>query len=170
MQDHPAYIPRAIPYLVGGTAAEPQIRRSGHIVQDRLLRSLRGAEIPQLSVWDAPCPAAWLQHWLQSWRPGTDSRLSAQAGHILGCLVMCERPCALPTADACRWLLLLLSRLLSTRLRPSFTELARTLQGMARARSGRAPAWPLVSGQRAIPGLSPARTLAPSAAIRASWR
>jgi hypothetical protein len=56
-----------------------QIRRSGHIVQDRLLRSLRWADIPQLSVWDAPCSAAWLQ----SWRPGANSRSSAdQAGHI----------------------------------------------------------------------------------------
>jgi hypothetical protein len=52
------------------------IRRSGHIVQDRPLRSVRWADIPQLSVWDAPCPAAWLQHWLQSWRPGADPRPS----------------------------------------------------------------------------------------------
>src|SRR5215469_4108102 len=61
----------------------PQIRSSGHIVQGRLLRSLRWADIPQLSVWDAPCPAAWLQHWLQSWRPGADPRPSTfQAGQI----------------------------------------------------------------------------------------
>jgi hypothetical protein len=37
------------------------IRRSGHIVQDRPLWSLRWADIPQLSAWDAHCPAAWLQ-------------------------------------------------------------------------------------------------------------
>jgi len=52
------------------------IRRSGRIVQDRPLRSLRWADIPQLSAWDAPCPAAWQQCWQQSRRRGTDPRPS----------------------------------------------------------------------------------------------
>jgi hypothetical protein len=53
------------------------IRRSRHFVQDRLLRSLRWADIPQLPAWDAPCPAAWQQCWQQSRRPGADPRPSA---------------------------------------------------------------------------------------------
>jgi hypothetical protein len=45
---------------------------------------------------------------------GTDSpTVRFQAGHIPSCYMMCERPWVLPTADACRWLLLLLSPLLS---------------------------------------------------------
>jgi hypothetical protein len=47
---------------------EHLIRRSGHIVQDRPLRSVPWTDIPQLSAWDASCPAAWQQ----SRRPGAD--------------------------------------------------------------------------------------------------
>jgi hypothetical protein len=53
------------------------IRRSGQAVQDRPLRSVRWADIPQLSVRDRCCPAAWLQSWLQSPRNGADPRPSA---------------------------------------------------------------------------------------------
>ena len=62
----------------------------------------------------------------------------------------------LPIAVACRWSLLLLSRLLSAQalydgyLLP--LETARTLQGMTRVRSGQAPAWPLVSDRRGCRG------------------
>jgi hypothetical protein len=61
-------------------APDHQIRRSGHILRGRPLRSLSWADIPQLSAWDAPCPAAWQQCWLQSRRPGADPRPS-QASH-----------------------------------------------------------------------------------------
>ena len=33
------------------------------------MRSMRWADIPQLSARDASCPAAWQQCWQQSWRP-----------------------------------------------------------------------------------------------------
>ena len=46
------------------------IRRSGQVVQDRPLRSVRWADIPQLSTRDRRCPAAWLQ----SRRNGLDAR------------------------------------------------------------------------------------------------
>ena len=86
------------------------IRRSGHIVQDRPLRSLRWADIPLMSAWDAPCPAAWQQCWLQSRRPGADPRPSAfQAGHIPSWRGSCERYPLSPVAAGSRWLLLLLS-------------------------------------------------------------
>ena len=63
-------------------------------------------------------------------------RLSAfQAGHIPSCCIACWRPGVLPTADACRWLLLLLLRLLSAAAqRMDVSVTARTVQGMARAR------------------------------------
>jgi hypothetical protein len=44
----------------------PQIRRSGRVVQDRLLQSVRWPDIPQLSTRGGRCPAAWQQHWQQS--------------------------------------------------------------------------------------------------------
>ena len=53
--------------------------------------------------------------------------------------------CAVASASC--WLLRLLSPLLSTRRTPSSGKPTRTLQGMARVRSGQAPAWPLVSGR-----------------------
>ena len=84
--------------------------------------------------------------WLQSRRNGADPRPSAfQAGHIPSCYGSCERYALSPVAAVCRWSLLLLSPLLSTRRSPSGSKPTRTLQGMARVRSGQAPAWPLVS-------------------------
>ena len=71
------------------------IRRSEHIVQDRPSRSVCWADIPELSVRDRRCPAAWQQ---SSERNGTDPRPSAfQAGHIPSCCVSrCERGWVLP--------------------------------------------------------------------------
>jgi hypothetical protein len=87
-----------------------QIRRSGHIVQDRPYRPVRWADIPEPSAQDRRCPAAWQQ----SSRNGFDPRLSAfQAGHFPSWRGSCERYALSPVAAACRWLLLLLSRLLS---------------------------------------------------------
>jgi hypothetical protein len=60
-----------------------------------------------------------------------------QAGHIPSCGVSCECHALSPVADACRWLLLLLSA--------AVWVTTRTVQGMARFRSGQAPAWPLSS-------------------------
>ena len=68
-----------------------------------------------------------------------------QAGHIPSCGGSWECYALSPVAGACCWSLLLLSPLLSTRRRPSCSKPTRTLQGMARVRSGQAPAWPLVS-------------------------
>jgi hypothetical protein len=45
-----------------------QIRSSRHIVQDRPLQSVCWAGIPELSVQDRRCTAAWQQYWLQSLR------------------------------------------------------------------------------------------------------
>jgi hypothetical protein len=95
-------------------AREHLIRRSGRIVQNRPLWSLRWADIPQLSAWDAPCPAAWQQCWQQLRGPGADPRPYAfQAGHIQSWRGSCECYALLPVAAACRGLLLLLSPLLS---------------------------------------------------------
>ena len=73
-----------------------------------------------------------------------------QAGHIPSRHAKCECSCVLPTADVCRWLVLLLSRLLSTFRRLSGGKPTCTLQGMARVRSGQAPAW-LLSSDRSVP-------------------
>ena len=70
-----------------------------------------------------------------------------QAGHVPSCCGSCERCALSPVAAVCRWLLPLLSPLLSTRRRLSGGKPTRTLQGMARVRSGQAAAWPLVSGR-----------------------
>ena len=95
-------------------AREHLIRRSGHIVQDRPLRSVCWADIPELSVRVRRCPAAWQQYWQQSLRSRYWSRPSVfQAGHIPSSPRNVWCPWALLTADACRWLLLLLSALLS---------------------------------------------------------
>jgi hypothetical protein len=54
----------------------------------------------------------------------------------------------LSAAEVWRWLLLLLSPLLSV----GVLVAARTVQGMARVRSGQAPAWPLfLTGVSAVP-------------------
>ncbi len=125
------------------------IRRSGQVVQDRPSPVVGWAGIPELSIRVGRRPAAWLQPWLQARRNGADPRPSAfQPGHITRCCMACWHPCALQIGEACSWLLPLQSRLLSTaagRIEVSVT--ARTVQGMARVRSGQAPAWPLVSGR-----------------------
>jgi hypothetical protein len=59
-----------------------------------------------------------------------------QAGHMPSCYGSCECPVLSPVAAACRWSLLLLSPLLSTRRRPSNSKPTRTLQGMTRVWSG----------------------------------
>jgi hypothetical protein len=51
------------------------IRRSGQVVQDRPLRSVRWADIPELSARASRCLAAWQQYWQQSRRNGCDPRL-----------------------------------------------------------------------------------------------
>jgi hypothetical protein len=92
----------------------PQIRRSGHIVQGRLPWSVYWADIPDLSAWDRRCLAAWQQCWQQSWRPGADPRPSAfQAEHIPSWRGSYERYALSLVGAASRWLLLLLSLLLS---------------------------------------------------------
>ena len=127
---------------------EHLIRRSGQVVQDRPSPVVGWAHIPELSTCVGRCPAAWQQRWQQSRRNGADPRPSAfQAGHMPSWRGSCERYALSPVAAACRWSLLLLSPLLSTRRRPSGSKPTRTVQGMARVRSGQAPAWPLVSGR-----------------------
>jgi hypothetical protein len=124
------------------TTGTGQIRRSGQVVQDRPSPVVGWADIPELSTCVGCCSAAWLQ----SRRNGADPRPSAfQAEHIPSCGGSCECYALSPVAGACRWSLLLLSPLLSIRRRPSCSKPTRTLQGMARVRSGQAPAWPLVS-------------------------
>ena len=68
------------------------------------------------------------------------------------CYGSCECSALSLVASASRWLLLLLSPLLSTRRRPSSGKPTRTVQGMARVRSGQASAWPLSSDQSARRG------------------
>ena len=98
---------------------EHLIRRSGHIVQDRPLRPVCWTDIPQLSAWDASYPAAWQQCWRQSQRPGADPRPSAfQAWRRPSCRRSCECCAPSPIAAASRWLLLLLSPLLSVAANP----------------------------------------------------
>ena len=75
--DHPAHIPRGAGSRQLCRATDHQIRRSEHMVQDRPLRSVRWAHIPQLSAGDRRCLAAWQQYWQQSRRNGTDPRSSA---------------------------------------------------------------------------------------------
>ena len=84
-----------------------------------------------------------------SWRGCADERSSVfQAGYIPSWRGSCERYALSPVAAACRWSLLLLSPLLSTRRRPPISKPTRTLQGMARVESGQAPAWPSGSDRR----------------------
>ena len=65
------------------------ICRSGHIVQDRPLRSARWTDnIPQLPAWDAPYPAAW-QH---AQHLGADpATVCFQVGHTPSWHGWCER-------------------------------------------------------------------------------
>ena len=75
------------------------IRRLRQVVQDRLLPSARWADIPQLSIRDRRCPAAWQQYWQQSRHPCADPRPSAfQAGHIPSWHGSCERYALSPVA------------------------------------------------------------------------
>jgi anti-sigma B factor antagonist len=54
---------------LGGTRTPNlQIRRSEQVVQDRPSPVVGWADIPELSTCVGRRPAAWLQHWLQSWR------------------------------------------------------------------------------------------------------
>jgi hypothetical protein len=91
-----------------------QIRRSGQVVQDRPSPVVGWADIPELSTCVGCCSAAWLQSWLQSRRNGADPRPSAfQAGHIPSWRGSRECYALSPIAAGSRWLLLLLSPLLS---------------------------------------------------------
>ena len=97
-----------------GDQQEHLIRRSGQAVQDRPLRSVGWADIPELSTCVGCCSAAWLQSWLQSQGRSADPRPSAfQAGHIPSWRESCESYALSPVADDSGWLLLLLSLLLS---------------------------------------------------------
>jgi hypothetical protein len=58
--------------VVAEDRPDHQIRSNGHIVQDRPLRSVRWADIPQLPTRDRCCLAAWQQYWQQSRRNGLD--------------------------------------------------------------------------------------------------
>jgi len=74
-------VPIATRIAVAMTAMVPGrsdllIRRSGHIVQDRPLRSVCWADIPALSAQERRCPATWQQYWLQSLRSRYWSRPS----------------------------------------------------------------------------------------------
>jgi hypothetical protein len=98
--------------------------------------SVSGRESPRFTRVNGPLMARLLDH--------VESRPSAnffQAGHIPSWRGSHERYALSPVADACRWLLLLLSPLLSA----AVWVTTRTVQGMARVRSGQAPAWPLSS-------------------------
>jgi hypothetical protein len=81
--------------------------------------SVRWADIPQLSMPGACCPPSWQQYWQQSrrwWR--SDPRPSAfQPEHIRSWRGSCECYALPPVAASGRWLLLLLSPLLSAAFR-----------------------------------------------------
>ena len=106
------------------------IRRSRRIVQGRPLRSVRWADIAPPSAPVGRRLAAWQQYWQQSRPNGTDPRPSANAGHIPQVAAPCERVAVSPVAVACRWLLLLLSRLLSAQvLHDGYLFPVKTAQG-----------------------------------------
>jgi hypothetical protein len=94
---------------------------------------VRDRESPRFTRFNGPLMARRLDH--------VEGRPSANAGHIPSWRGSHERYALSPVADACRWLLLLLSPLLSA----AVWVTTRTVQGMARVRSGQAPAWPLSS-------------------------
>jgi hypothetical protein len=94
---------------------EHLIRRRGQVVQDRPSMVVGWADIPELSARVECCSAPWLQ--LR--RNDADPRPSAfQAGHILSWCGCCERYALSPVADVSRWLLRLLSPLLSAATGP----------------------------------------------------
>ena len=116
VQDHPVHIPRrrGLVFTRRLVGDDHQIRRSGRIVQNRPLWSLRWADIPQLSAWDARLSSGLATVLATVTAPGADPRPSAfQAGHIQSWRGSCECYALSPVAAACRWLLLLLSPLLS---------------------------------------------------------
>jgi quercetin dioxygenase-like cupin family protein len=104
------------------------------------MRSVRWADIPQLSTRGEGCPAAWQQYWQQPRPNSVDPRPSVfQAGLSPVGRRSCERNALSSVADACRWLLLLLSLLLSDPGQDAFARLpgvrlvtACTVEGMAR--------------------------------------
>ena len=98
---------------------EHLIRRSGHIVQGRPLRLVSWVGIPQLSVRGRCCPLSWQQYWQQSRRSDRDPRPSAfKAGHIPSSRgSWCGSYALSSVAAVSRWLLLLLSPLLSAAVR-----------------------------------------------------
>ena len=106
-----------------------------------------------MKPWDVLCPAAWQQCWLQSRHPSANPRPSAfQAGHIPSWRGSGERY-ALPTVAAgCRWSLLLLSPLLSTRRKPSVATGPAACRGWPASGPGRLPPGPLVSDRRGCRG------------------
>jgi hypothetical protein len=64
----------AMPFAPSTGCQDLLIRRLRQVVQDRLLPSVRWADIPQLSAPDRRCPAAWQQYWQQLRRNGFDPR------------------------------------------------------------------------------------------------
>ena len=103
------------------------------------------ADIPELSTCLGRRPVAWLQ----SWPEGADPRpfafrpnISPVGGGSRRALCAGRRSPLLAVGR-----LLLLSRSPSTRRKPSAAIGPAAMQGMARVRSGQAPAWPLVSGR-----------------------
>jgi hypothetical protein len=125
----------------------PQIRRSGHIVQGCPWRSVPWADIPAMSTPDRCCLAAWQQCWQQSRRDDSDPRPSAfQAGHIPSWRGSCERYALSPVAAGSRWLLPLLSSAPRVRARPAFLARLRSL-GAAPSSIGLTAADPFAGGE-----------------------
>ena len=137
--------------LSQATTLPPSGRRAHLLIRRFLYRHPAPFKsVRDLGLVTARCPCAsgtsegCSSPWLPASLPGADPRPSAfQAGHMPSWRGSCECCALSPVAVACRWSLLLLSPLLSTRRRPPSSKPTRTLQGMARVRSGQAPAWPL---------------------------
>lgn len=123
--------------------AFPRWGRDSHLFSHQLSRKAAMQLMGALShVWQD------LAARQRSRRNGADPRPSVnQAGHIPSCYGSCER-CALSLVPAaCRWSLLLLLPLLSTRRRPSASKPTRPVQGLARVRSRQAPVYVDGAGQ-----------------------
>jgi hypothetical protein len=115
--------PALIPRISLIRLREHLIRRSRRTVQDRPSRTVRWADIPELSTCVGCCPAAWQQ----SRRHGDSLRLSAiQAVHNSSRHKIYVRLVLSPVAAVCRWSLLLPSPLLSAQPRSSGAKLTRT--------------------------------------------
>ncbi len=100
------------------------------------------ADTPGLSTCVGYCSAAWLQSWLQPRVHGSGVRLSDLSN--LCPLPARTRSPIFPTALTIPCIF---------RIMNTSAVTSRTLQGMARARSGQAPAWPLVSDRSVRCGL-----------------